>query len=59
MTRRSKKYSTLCGVVLAWNQRNKRYERRGQLVEEVAIEKARISCEQDQAARDLKNIILH
>lgn len=55
MTRRSKKHSTLCGVVLAWNQRNKRYERKGQLVEEIAIEKARISCEKDQAARDLKN----
>ncbi|WP_378174306.1 DUF2293 domain-containing protein [Aquimarina sp. SS2-1] len=55
MTRRSKKYSTLCGVVLAWNQRRKRYERKGQLVEPVAIEKARLECEQDQAVRDLKN----
>ncbi|MDH7446477.1 DUF2293 domain-containing protein [Aquimarina sp. 2201CG14-23] len=55
MTRRSKKHSTLCGVVLAWNQRRKRYERRGQLVEEEAIEKARLECEKDQAARDLKN----
>ncbi|WP_299241874.1 DUF2293 domain-containing protein [uncultured Aquimarina sp.] len=55
MTRRSKKHSTLCGVVLAWNQRRKRYERRGQLVEEIAIEKARLECEKDQASRDLKN----
>jgi len=55
MTRRSKKYSTLCGVVLEWNQRRKRYERRGQLVEEKAIEKARLECEKDQASRDLKN----
>ncbi len=55
MTRRSKKHSTLCGVVLAWNQRGKRYERRGQLVEAIAIEKARVECEQDQASRDRKN----
>lgn len=55
MTRRSKKHSTLCGVVLAWNQRRKRYERQGQLVEEIAIEKARLECEKDQAVRDEKN----
>ncbi|GAA3511107.1 hypothetical protein GCM10022393_26060 [Aquimarina addita] len=55
MTRRSKKYSTLCGVVLAWNQRRKRYERRGQLVEEEAIKKARLECIADQANRDVKN----
>lgn len=55
MTRRSKKHSTLCGVVLAWNQRRKRYERRGQLVEEEAIEKARMDCVADQATRNLKN----
>ncbi|WP_158447945.1 DUF2293 domain-containing protein [Aquimarina longa] len=55
MTRRSKKHSTLCAVVLAWNQRRKRYERQGQLVEEIAIEKARLECENDQAARNEKN----
>lgn len=55
MTRRSKKFSTLCGVVLAWNQRRKRYERQGQLVEEAAIEKARIACEKDKEDRVIKN----
>ncbi len=55
MTRRSKKHSTLCGVVLGWNQRRKRYERQGQLVEEIAIEKAKIECQKDQAIRDQKN----
>ncbi|WP_103069746.1 DUF2293 domain-containing protein [Aquimarina sediminis] len=55
MTRRSKKHSTLCAIVLAWNQRRKRFERQGQLVEESAIEKARLECEKDQAARDVKN----
>lgn len=55
MTRRSKKHSTLCGVVLFWNQRRKRYERKGQLVEEMAIEKARLECESDKESRALKN----
>ena len=55
MTRRSKKYSTLCGVVLFWNQRRKRYERKGQLVEEIAIEKARLECESDKDSRAFKN----
>jgi len=55
MTRRSKKHSTLCGVVLFWNQRRKRYERKGQLVEESAIEKARLECESDKESRTLKN----
>ncbi len=55
MTRRSKKHSDLCGVVLAWNHRRKRYERKGQLVEETAIEKARLECINDQAIREQKN----
>jgi len=55
MTRRSKKHSTLCGVVLFWNQRRKRYERKGQLVEEIAIEKARLECEADKESRAIKN----
>lgn len=55
MTRRSKKHSSLCGVVLFWNQRRKRYERKGQLVEESAIEKARLECEKDREVRAIKN----
>ncbi|EZH75774.1 hypothetical protein ATO12_03025 [Aquimarina atlantica] len=55
MTRRSKKHSTLCGVVWAWNQRRKRYERQGQLVEEIAIEKAKLECLKDQDIRAEKN----
>ena len=55
MTRRSKKYSDLCGVVLGWNQRRKRFERKGQFVEASAIEKARQECEADQHIRDEKN----
>lgn len=55
MTRRSKKYSSLCGVLLAWNHRRKRYERRGQYVEAIAIIKAREECEADKATRTIKN----
>ena len=55
LTRRSKKYSALCGVLLTWNQRRKRYERKGQYVEAIAIEKAKTECVADQITRDQKN----
>ncbi|WP_459212064.1 DUF2293 domain-containing protein [Aquimarina rhabdastrellae] len=55
MTRRSKKHSTLCAVLWEWNARRKRFQRKGQFVEDQAIEKARIECEQDQAIRAEKN----
>jgi hypothetical protein len=55
LTRRSKKHSTLCGVLLTWNQRRKRFERKGQYVEALAIEKAKIECAADQKVRDSKN----
>ncbi|MFD1553389.1 DUF2293 domain-containing protein [Putridiphycobacter roseus] len=55
MTRRSKKHSDKCGVLLTWNQRRKRYERKGQYVEAAAIEKAKIECAADQKVRDQKN----
>ncbi|MFK7786873.1 MAG: DUF2293 domain-containing protein [Crocinitomicaceae bacterium] len=55
LTRRSKKYSSYCGVVFAWNARRKRFERRGQYVEAEAIVKAQESCAQDENERALKN----
>ncbi len=55
MTRRSKKHSSLCGVVYAWNARRKRFERRGQYVEGAAITKAEQECRADAAERQLKN----
>jgi len=55
MTRRSKKHSSLCGVVYAWNPRRKRFERRGQYVEGAAITKAEQECRADAAERQLKN----
>lgn len=55
MTRRSKKHSRFCFVLQSWNQRRKRYERRGQYVESAAIEKARTECHADKAIREEKN----
>ena len=55
LTRRSKKHSARCGVLLTWNQRRKRYERKGQYVEAIAIEKAKTDCAADQKTRDEKN----
>jgi len=55
MTRRSKKHSARCGVVQEWNQRQKRYERKGQYVEPNAIVLAKTECEADQAQRNAKN----
>jgi hypothetical protein len=55
MTRRSKKYSELCGVVQFWNQKRKRYERKGQFVTQSAILQARTECEADQLQRAAKN----
>jgi len=55
MTRRSKKYSARCGVVQEWNQRRKRYERKGQYVEPNAIVLAKAECAADQEKRKIKN----
>lgn len=55
MTRRSKKHSAMCGVLLEWNQRRKRFERRGQFVEAIAIAKAKKECEEDKTKREEKN----
>jgi hypothetical protein len=48
---RSGKYSTLKAVVLKLNQRKKRQERQGILVEEAALEKAREECCADEGER--------
>ncbi|MBI9067633.1 MAG: DUF2293 domain-containing protein [Salinivirgaceae bacterium] len=56
LTRRSKKHSTLCGVLFSWNQRRKRFERKGQYVEAEAIVKAEKECAADEASRATKNM---
>lgn len=55
MTRRSKKHSSFCGVEMAWNARRKRFERKGQYVEALAIEKAQKECEADANKRARSN----
>ncbi len=54
MTRRSKKFSERTVVVQKWNNRRKRYERLGQLVEPLAITLARNECAEDKEKRELK-----
>lgn len=51
LTRRSKQASTLSAIVVQWNKRRKRYERKGTLVEEAALEQAELQCLADADAR--------
>ena len=51
LTRRAGKYSTLRAVVLRFSRARKRYERRGTLVEEAALERAETECLADADAR--------
>lgn len=51
LTRRARKHSTLCAVVLRWSRARKRYERQGLLVEREALERAEEECLADEAAR--------
>ncbi|MEJ2732936.1 MAG: DUF2293 domain-containing protein [Anaerolineae bacterium] len=51
LTRRSRKHSTLCAVVLRWSRARKRYERQGLLVEEEALDQAEEECLADADAR--------
>lgn len=54
LTRRARKHSRLCAVVLKWSQARKRYERQGMLVEEPALDKAESECDADVASRVLR-----
>ena len=51
LTRRARKRSTLCAVVLKWSRARRRYERQGLLVEEAALAKAEDECLSDAEAR--------
>ncbi|MFD0684820.1 DUF2293 domain-containing protein [Actinomadura fibrosa] len=51
LSRRAKKESGLSAVVVQHNRRRKRYERRGILVEEAALERAEEQCLADEEAR--------
>lgn len=41
-------------MVLSWNNRRRRYDRLGQLVDPIAIEKASAECEADKEKREAK-----
>jgi hypothetical protein len=51
LTRRARKHSALCAVVLKWSRARKRYERQGLLVEDAALARAEAECLADAAAR--------
>lgn len=51
LTRRSKKHSKISVILQQWNNRRKRYERKGIYAEESAIKKANIECLQDKEQR--------
>jgi hypothetical protein len=54
LTRRSRKYSKLVAVVLKWSRARKRYERKGLLVENAAVELAEHECKADADTRKLR-----
>ena len=54
LTRRATSFSARHELVMTFNRRRKREERRGTLLEPAAIEKARISCEADAVERGQK-----
>ena len=51
LTRRASKHSAKKAVVVQWNRRRKRYERRGTLVEPKAIDRAEAECAADAPER--------
>ncbi|VGO17398.1 hypothetical protein PDESU_05994 [Pontiella desulfatans] len=51
LTRRSKKHSRLSAAVLQWNSQRKRFERQGLLVENEALEQAKLECSADAPLR--------
>jgi hypothetical protein len=56
LTRRARKYSTLCAVVLQWSRARKRYERQGLLVEKDALDKAEQECLGDADLRERRRL---
>ncbi len=51
LTRRARKHSQLCAVVLKWSRARKRYERQGLLVEEAGLQEAEKQCLSDSDVR--------
>ncbi len=56
LTRRARKHSALCAIVLKWSRTRKRYERQGILAEEAAIRQAESECLADKDARAQRRV---
>lgn len=56
LTRRSRKYSHLCAVVLKWSSSRNRYERQGLLIEEPALDRAEAECLEDHDRRESQRV---
>lgn len=56
MSRRAKKASGLCAVVVRFSRSRKRYERQGILVEESALEQAEAACLADEDVRERRRL---
>ena len=56
LTRRATSFSARCELVMTFNRRRKREERRGTLLEAEAIEKARVACAADAVEREAKAV---
>ena len=56
LTRRAKKYSSLCAIVLRWSASRRHYERQGLLVQKEALEKAEAECLKDEDAREQRRL---
>jgi len=54
LTKRSRKYSLVSAVVLSYSKSRKQYERQGVLVEEKALEQAKLDCETDATKREIQ-----
>lgn len=52
LTRRARKHSTLCAVVVRFSRRRRRLERQGLLIEEAALERAKRECLADAPVRE-------
>jgi len=56
LTRRARKYSRVCAVVLKFSRARKRYERQGLLIEAAALARAESECLQDADLRERRRL---
>lgn len=56
LTRRAKKHSRVCAVVLMFSRARRRYERQGLLVEAPALATAEVECRADEESRQRRRV---